>query len=79
MAERVLKLRREHSLTKSKFREITGIDEDGFIEFYSSGKFKLTLSNLKYGTQLKKTYIIDLNSRDVTNPLTITDIVWNKS
>jgi len=77
-ANRIIKQRREGILSRQQFEDLSGVEQEGFISFANGFKFKVALTAGENGIILQKSFIIELKRRDINNPVTITDLVWNK-
>lgn len=77
-ANRIIKQRREGNLSRRQFEEMSGIEQEGFVSFANGFKFKVAITASENGIMLQKSFIIELKRRDINNPVTITDLVWNK-
>lgn len=74
----VIKMRENGQLTPLNFYHLTGIDEDEFISFSPGKSFKVTLTSGDNNSVVRHQFIVKVDASSLTQPITFTDVTWNK-
>lgn len=79
VAENVINKRRAGNLTELDFYQLTGIEQDIYVNFATGRKIRVILEVSEGSTNLKKEFIANINPLSNTSPLVLSNYIWNKS
>ncbi|MDE3271233.1 general secretion pathway protein GspK [Pseudoalteromonas sp. G4] len=77
--ENVINKRRAGNLTELDFYQLTGIEQDIYVNFATGRKIRVILEVSEGSTKLKKEFIANINPLSNTSPLVLSNHIWNKS
>lgn len=77
LANQIIALRNDKQLTEQKFKSMSGVQSDEYINFATGGYLKVQLSIDRRGIALKKAFSIRLKPASITSPVIISNVIWN--